>query len=310
MKNNRSISASKIIRTFQRERELWFICIPLIIWGLIFCYYPMYGLVIAFQDYIPGDSFFANNWVGLKHFIKFFQSPDIGMIMRNTFAISGLNILFGFPAPIILAILFNELRSRKFQRVVQTISYLPYFISWVVAASIIVTILGSEGMLNQILVSLGITKSAIPFLNQGKYFWGIITVANIWKGVGWSTIIYLSAITGINHELYEAGAVDGLNRWGQVWHITIPGIMPTIILLWILGIGGILNAGFEQQLLLGNAQTREFYEVIDTYSYKYGIQLGRYSYATAISLMKSIIAVVLVFGTNKLSKKTLELSIF
>jgi putative aldouronate transport system permease protein len=270
---------------------------------------PMYGILMAFVNYIPGNTILQSDWVGLTHFKMFFDSPDFPLVLRNTLAISGLSILFGFPAPIVLAILLNELKNKRFKKTIQTISYLPHFISWVVVASILFALLGNEGILNDVLMRLDIIDQPISYLGEGKYFWGIITSANLWKDVGWSTIIYLSAMAGVDSEMYDAGKVDGLNRFGLIWHITLPSIRSTIVLLWILGIGGILNAGFEQQLLIGNAQTREYYEVIDTYAYKYGIELGNYSYGAAIGLLKAIIGVTLVFGANRFSKKVLDTSI-
>ncbi|WP_152395617.1 ABC transporter permease [Paenibacillus guangzhouensis] len=296
-------------RQVYKERQLWLICIPMIIWVVIFSYLPMYGLVIAFMKYIPGKPMFSSEWVGLLHFKTFFHSPDFWNVLRNTLAISGLGIVFGFISPIILALLLNELRHKVFKRFVQTISYLPHFISWVVVASILFAILGNEGFLNDMLLRLGIIDKPISFLGEGKYFWGILTTTNIWKDVGWATIIYLSAIAGVDTEMYDAGKVDGLGRFGTVWHIILPSIRPTIVLLFILGLGGILNAGFEQQLLIGNSQTREYHEVIDTYAYKYGIQLGNYSYGAAINFLKSIIALALVLGANRISKKALDTSI-
>ncbi len=301
--------AQRAIRRITRERQLWLIAIPAILWVLVFAYYPMYGLVTSFLAYVPGRAILASPWVGLTYFRQFFASTDFAIVLRNTLVISGLNILFGFPAPIILALLLNELRSARFKKVAQTISYLPYFISWVVAASLIYAICGNDGVLNQLLTKTGLISRPIPFLVEGRYFWGLITAANVWKSVGWSSIIYLSAIAGINSELYQAGAVDGLNRFGLVWHITLPGILPTVLLLLILQIGSLLNAGFEQQLLLGNPQTRDYYEVIDTYVYKYGIQLGRYAYGTAVGLMKSIISLVLILLTNNLIRRRLDISI-
>lgn len=299
-----------IIHEFKTQKQLWIITSILLVWVIIFAYIPMYGLIISFQNYVPGRSMFSNvQWVGFKHFIDFFTSPDFPMIMRNTLAISGLNILFGFPAPIILAIMLNEIRSTRSRKFYQTVSYIPHFISWVVVASMLFSILGTDGLLNNILLRLGMIEAPVNYLNEGKNFWGILTATNVWKGVGWSSIIYLSAIAGIDAELYEAGAVDGLGRFGMIRHITIPSIAPTIILLWILGIGGILNAGFEQQLLLGTPQTREYYEVIDTYVYRYGIQQGRYSYGTAVGVMKGIISVCLVFGVNRFAKKKLDISV-
>ncbi|WP_339320444.1 ABC transporter permease subunit [Paenibacillus sp. FSL R10-2734] len=297
------------MRSLYRERQLWLISIPMIIWVLIFCYMPMYGILMAFVNYIPGNTILQSDWVGLTHFKMFFDSPDFPLVLRNTLAISGLSILFGFPAPIVLAILLNELNNKRFKKTIQTISYLPHFISWVVVASILFALLGNEGILNDVLMRLDIIDQPISYLGEGKYFWGIITSANLWKDVGWSTIIYLSAMAGVDSEMYDAGKVDGLNRFGLIWHITLPSIRSTIVLLWILGIGGILNAGFEQQLLIGNAQTREYYEVIDTYAYKYGIELGNYSYGAAIGLLKAIIGVTLVFGANRFSKKVLDTSI-
>lgn len=296
-------------RQFHRERELWFISIFMLVWLAVICYYPMYGLIIAFKQYMPGMSILGAPWVGFKYFNQFLTSRDFPIVMRNTLAISGLNILFGFPAPILLALLLNELKSKKFKKVVQTISYLPHFISWVVCASLLFSILNSEGFLNKILISMGVIESEINWLSKGEYFWGILTTANVWKGVGFSSIIYLSAISGIDEELYEAGAMDGLSRLGSIWHITLPGIRTTIVLLGIMQVGSVLNAGFQQQLLLGNTQTRLFYEVIDTYSYKYGVQNGNYSYGTAVGLMKGIVSVSLVFFTNWLSKKAMDVSV-
>lgn len=252
---------------------------------------------------------FSSDWVGFLHFKTFFHSPDFWNVIRNTLAISGLGIVFGFTAPIILALLINELRGRFFKRFVQTVSYLPHFISWVVVASILFATLGNEGFMNDILLRLGVIDKPISFLGEGKYFWGLLTATNVWKDVGWATIIYLSAIAGVDSELFDAGKVDGLGRFGMVWHIILPSIRPTIVLLFILGIGGILNAGFEQQLLIGNSQTREYYEVLDTYAYKYGIQLGNYSYGAAISLLKGIISLLLVLAANRVSKKALDTSI-
>jgi len=299
----------RIRRRLFKERELWVITTFMLAWLAVICYYPMYGLIISFKRYVPGRSIAQAQWVGLLYFRQFFSSPDFRYVIRNTLAISGLNILFGFPAPIILALLLNEMRAKLFKRVLQTVSYLPHFISWVVMASLLFTLLNSEGLLNRLLLNIGLIDRNISWLGEGKYFWGMLTLANIWKGVGFSSIIYLSAIAGIDGELYQAGAVDGLGRFGQVWHIILPGIRTTVVLLGILQLGNILNAGFEQQILLGNNMTRQYYEVIDTYAYKYGVQLGNYSYGTAVGLMKGVISVVLVFGANALSRKALDTAV-
>ncbi|MFE4711156.1 MULTISPECIES: ABC transporter permease [unclassified Paenibacillus] len=297
------------LKRFSRERQLWLLSLPIILWVLLFAYYPMYGLVIAFQNYIPGQSLFGN-WIGFDNFVRFFNEPDFWMIIRNTLVISMLNLLIGFPAPILLALLLSEVKSKAFKKTIQSLSYVPYFISWVVVASILFTLLGSDGIINELLVRFGWIDKPILFLGEGKYFWGILTSANLWKDVGFSSIIYLSAIAGIDKEQYEAGRVDGLGRFGLVWHITLPNIRATIVLLFILALGGILNAGFEQQLLLGSPNTRDYHEVIDTYVYRFGVQLGNYSYGTAVGLMKSLIGLTLVITANRLSRKFMQTSIF
>ncbi|WP_042167734.1 ABC transporter permease [Paenibacillus gorillae] len=297
------------LRRFSRERQIWLISLPIILWVLVFSYFPMYGLIIAFQNYVPGQTMFGN-WVGFDNFIRFFQEPDFWMIMRNTIVISMLNLLIGFPAPIILALLLNEVRNRAFKKTIQSLSYIPYFISWVVVASIAFTLLGNDGIINDLLQRFGFIHNPIQFLGEGKYFWAILTSSNVWKDVGFSSIIYMSAIAGIDREQYEAGKVDGLGRFGLAWHITLPGIRSTIVLLFILALGGILNAGFEQQLLLGSPTTRDYYEVIDTYVYRFGVQFGNYSYGTAVGLMKSLIGLTLVIVANKLSKRYMQTAIF
>lgn len=291
------------------EKELWLLAIIPVAWAIVFCYAPMYGLVISFTNYRPGMPLGGGKWVGLKYINQFFSNPDFPMIMRNTLAISFLNILVGFPAPIILALLLNEVKTGPFKKVMQTSYYLPHFISWVVTASLFFSLLGSEGIVNNILTALGFQEEGTNFLGKGEYFWGIITAANVWKSVGWSSILYLSAIAGVDESLYQAGAVDGLGRFGMIIHITLPGIMSTVALMFILRIGDVLNAGFEQQLLLGTEQTRSYHEVVDTFAYRYGIQLGRYSFGTAVSLVKSICSLVLVLGANMIVKKVSDLSL-
>lgn len=300
-----------IKRRLYRERQIWMICIPILLFIAIMQYLPILGTITAFMNYVPGQSIWESEWVGFQNFEMFFSSPDFPMIMRNTLVIGGLNILIGFPAPIILALLLNEVRNKRFRKFVQSTSYLPYFLSWVVIASIAFTLFGNEGILNDFLQRFGFAEDPISFLGDGgKYYWGILTSLTVWKSVGWNSIIYLSAITGVPPELYDAGKVDGLGRFKSIWHITLPSIRPTIIVLWILSLGGILNAGLEAPLLIGNALTRDYSEVIDTYVFSYGIQLGNYSYATAIELVKSFIGIILVFGANRFSKKVMDTSIY
>lgn len=308
-KKNR-IPAKEVIKSFRTQKQMWIICAGALLWVLIFCYIPMMGNIIAFFDYIPGRSLFECDFIGFKNWIDFFSLPDMWRVFRNTLVISGLSMTIGFVMPIIFALLLNEIHHTLFKKVIQTISYLPYFISWVVVASILFTLLGTEGNINSLLIHFGWIQKPISFLNEKNYFWGILTSANIWKDLGWSAIIYISAIAGVDQELYQAGAVDGLGRFGKVWHITLPGIAPTIILLFIMNIGNILNAGFEQQLLIGNPLTKEVYENIDTYVYRYGVQIGRYSFATAVGLMKSVIGFALVMIANKISAKVTDMRLF
>jgi len=301
-----------IKKRFLRERQIWLICIPILIFIGVIQYIPMMGDIIAFMNYIPGKSIWSSEWVGLQHFKTFFSSPDFSLIIRNTLVIGGLNLLIGFPAPIILALLLNEVRSKTFRKIVQSTSYLPYFLSWVVIASIAFTLFGNEGVLNEFLQRFGFSDQPISFLGDGgKYYWSIITSLNVWKGVGWNSIIYLSAITSVDPELYDAGKVDGLGRFKSMWHITLPSIRPTIVVLWILGLGNIFinPSNLEAPLLIGNAQTRDYSEVIDTYVFTYGLQLGNYSFATAIELIKGIIALSLVIGSNRFTKKVMDTSI-
>lgn len=313
MKGNEKKSGKKkgeFLKSFRTQRQMWAISGVALIWALIFCYIPMLGNVISFFDYVPGRNLLECDFVGFKHLIDFFSLPDMWRVFRNTLVISGLSMTIGFVAPIIFALLLNEIYHTLFKKVIQTISYLPYFISWVVVASIMMTLLGTEGNINELLIGLGWIEKPISFLNEKSLFWGILTTANIWKDLGWSAIIYISAIAGVDQSLYEAGEVDGLGRFGKVWHITLPGIATTIILLFIMNIGNILNAGFEQQLLIGNPLTKEVYENIDTYVYRYGVQLGRYSFASAVGLMKSVIGFALVVVANKISAKVTDMRLF
>jgi len=300
---------SRFVRRFNKEKTLWMISGIALAWLAVFAYVPMVGIVTAFFNYRPGMAFTDMEFVGLRWFRDFFMLPDFLKILRNTLVISGLNLTIGFVSPIIFALLLNELLSTKFKRTVQTISYLPYFVSWVVVASIMNTLLTSDGVLNEVLLNMGIIEKPISFMQNTELFWWVQIAATVWKGIGWSSIIYLAAISGVDQELYQAGAVDGLGRFGRMWHITLPGIRVTVVLLFILGIGGLLNTGFEYQLLIGTPLTREVHEVVDTYVFRYGVQMGRYSFATAVGLMKSVIGFTLVIVANWIAKKVSDISI-
>lgn len=305
--NRRSSSWGRI---FKRDRELWLITVILLAYICVFYFVPMLGNVIAFIKYSPGKNIFECDWVGLQYFRDFFRMPDVGNVVRNTLVMGGLNVSIGFVMPILLALLLNEMRISWFKRFMQTISYLPHFVSWVVVAALANSILSTNGVLNSILMSMGLTDHAVNYINQGSTYWFMITFLGIWKGIGWGSIIYISAIAGIDQELYQAGAVDGLGRFGMVRHITLPGISSTIIVLFVLNSAGIINGGFEQHLLLGTATTRAYYDTIDTYVYRYGLENGRFSFATAVGLLKGAISLVLLFGTNALSKKVTQQSIY
>jgi len=300
----------RFLKSLRTQRELWLLSIPIIIWVAVFAYYPMYGILMSFFDYTPGKEIFQCNFVGIKYFKQFVTNPAIFTLLRNTLAMSGLSLTLGFVSPIIFSLMISEIGRTRVKKIIQTVSYLPYFISWVVAGSMVHMVLSSDGILNNILNTLGLTETSISFLTKGEYYWVIYIIVNMWKSVGWSSIIYLSAMSGVDEELYQAGAIDGLGRLGMVKHITIPAIIPTIMLLWILGIGNILSAGFDYHLIIGNAATRPYWDVIDTYAYRYGVQQGFYSMGTAVSLMKSVIGLMLVFITNSISKKLTDTSIF
>lgn len=294
---------SRIWGTMYRQRYLILMSVPFIIWIFIFSFGPMYGWLMAFQNYDPNKGVWKSEWVGLRHFISFFKNPEALKVLRNTVAISGLNIIAGNIFPLVLALMLNEVSNIPFKRTIQTVSYLPHFVSYVVIANLFLTILGLQGPINEVLLKLGLIKESIKFWWNKDTFWFMVTGVNIWKEVGWGAIIYLAAIAGVDQELYEAATVDGCGRFKKIWYITIPSILPTVIVLWILSLGDIFNAGFDASYLLGNAATRDTAEVIATYVYRYGITLGMYSFTTAISLMQILIGLVLICITNTLARK-------
>ena len=300
----------RIARALKRDRQLWLLCIPILVWVAIFCYYPMYGLLMAFVDYQPGMSILSCRFVGLQYFRDFVTKPIFLTLLRNTLAMSGLSLTVSFVIPIIFAFLLSELHNLRVKKVVQTASYLPHFISWVVVGSMVTNLLSSDGTVNSLLLRLGVTEKPISFLNKGTWYWTIYTIINTWKSMGWSSIIYLSAMAGVDDELYEAGAIDGLGRLGMALHITLPTIVPTIVLLWIMGVGNILSAGFDQHLIIGNPLTQQYWDVIDTYAYRYGVQQGFYSVGTAVSLMKSVVGFALVLIVNAISRKVSDVALF
>lgn len=279
---------------------------PFVIWVLVFKYAPLAGWLMAFQDYKPAKGILGSKWVGLKHFITLFKEEQFYQALTNTLGMSILAIVFGTLCSITFAILLNEMRGIKYKKLVQTVSYLPHFVSWVVVANIVGQLLSPNGVVNELLVNLHILKEPINFLAVPNMFWGVVTASDIWKETGWNAIIYLAAITGIDMQLYEAAKVDGANRWQQIWNITLPSIKGTIIILLIMNIGGLVNIGFEKQYLLGNNIVAEKSLVLDKYVLDYGIGMMRYSYGTAIGIFKSVVSIVLIWFANNLAKKTGE----
>lgn len=294
----------------KQQKYLYFMSIPFVIWVFVFSYLPLWGWTMAFQNYKPAKSFSDQKWVGLNNFIELFQDERFYLVLRNTLAMSLMGIIFGFVVPIFFAILLNELRGMLFKRFVQTISYLPHFVSWVVVAGLVTKMLSIDGgIVNDILVALHIVDEPIQFMAKGSWFWYIVTASDIWKETGWNTIIYLAAITGIDQEQYEASRVDGASRWRQMWHITLPGIRSTIAVLFIMAIGHLVSNGFEKQFLLGNSLVTDYSEVLDLYALNYGINLGRFSYGTAIGIFNSLVSILLLFTANGIFKKLTKESI-
>ncbi|MFF2091139.1 ABC transporter permease [Paenibacillus sp. NPDC058174] len=289
-----------------KQWDIQLMVVPGLLLVLLFSYVPMYGVLMSFQDYSLFKGFMNSPWVGFKHFEMFFNAPEFWNVMRNTLVISLLKLGVGFPAPILLALMLNEVGSRYFKRLVQTISYLPHFLSWVIVSGFVISMLSTDnGSVNMLLQSLHLIKEPINFLVEPRYFWSILVTTGVWKEIGFASIVYLAAIAGINPHLYEAASIDGASRIRQIFSITVPSIMPVIVVFSILAIGNLLNAGFDDILLLaGNPGLREVSEVLDTYVYRVGVQNSRYSYATAAGLFKALISVALLAGANYAARKS------
>lgn len=287
-----------------KQRQLLLMSIPFVIYIIIFNYLPVWGWLIAFQNFNPARHILAQEWVGLKHFKFLITDESFLRIFRNTVAMSFINIVLSFSTAITFALLLNEIKNIKFKRVIQTISYIPHFIALSVVAGLVQSMLSLNGGLNQLLLALGLIDEPILFLGKGEYFWTIFGITNVWKELGWNAIIYLAAIAGINPSLYESASIDGAGRFRKMWYITLPCLMPTITILLILNIGNLVSsAGFELQYLLSNGLNKDYSEVIQMFVLKYGMALGNYSLATAAGIFQSIISVVLIIVANSLAKK-------
>lgn len=293
-----------LLTKIARQRDLMIIGVGFLVYLVIFFYIPIWGWLMAFVDYKPGLGIFGSEWVGLEHFRRLFGFAGFWRALRNTLAMSVLNMLFGISAAVVLAIALNEVPAKGFRRTVQTISYLPHFVSWVVAANVVLNVLSiNNGIVNQILMRLGVIDNPVMWIGRPEWFWIIIALSNTWKGMGWGSIVYLAAIAGIDQQLYEAAAIDGAGRLRRIRHVTLPGILPTFTVLFIIQLGYLLNAGFEQQLLLGNDLVRDVSEVIDIFVLRYGLVLGRYSFSVAAGIFKSVVSVVLILSANTLARR-------
>lgn len=284
--------------------------IPFLVWIAIFHFGPVWGWLFAFQNYNPAFGVRGSEWVGLANFRQFLSMPDAMRAARNTVVISAYNLILNNLLPVVLALLLNELRKQGFKRVTQTISYLPHFVSFVVVANLFLTMLGTNGPINEILVQWGVYDKPRLFWSEGPLFWILVPLINIWKEVGWGAIIYLAAISAVDQELYEAATVDGCGRFRKMWHVTLPSILPTIVVLWVLSVSDLIYAGFDQSYLFGNAANRGYSEVISTFTYRFGIQLGQYSLATAVGLMQVVIGFTLVAMSNWLARRLTDYSLW
>ncbi|MGG4145387.1 sugar ABC transporter permease [Paenibacillus algorifonticola] len=289
-------------RRILKNKAIYLMILPGLLYFVLFKYFPMWGLVISFQEYRPYDGILGSDWVGFKHYQRLFTEPMFWTIFRNTIVLFLMNLIFFFPVPIILAILLNEVRLQAFKRFVQTIVYIPHFMSWVIIVSIsFVMVTMDGGMINEGLDAMGMQK--INFLLSDEWFRPMYILQVIWREAGWGTIVYLAAIAAIDPQLYEASRMDGANRFRQIWHITLPSIRSVIVILLILKIGDVLELGFEHVYLLLNAMNRNVAEIFDTYVYTAGLKQGQFSYSTAVGFFKSFVGLVLVMSANWLAKK-------
>jgi putative aldouronate transport system permease protein len=298
-----------VLQDYRKHKYLYFMVLPVVVFYALFHYVPMYGAIIAFKDYRIAEGFLGSPWVGFQHFMTFFESYYFWRLLKNTLLLNIYSLAFAFPAPILFALLINEIGGRFFKKAVQTITYLPHFISLVVICGMIHQFVAREGVIMDILVWLGMDRTAL--LGHPEFFRTIYIASDIWQSVGWGSIIYLAAITGINPELYEASRVDGAGKWRQTLNITLPGIAPIIIILFILKIGHMLDVGFEKIILLYNPNTYETADVISTFVYRKGLGSSfEFSYATAVGLFQSALNFLLLIIANKISRRLGESSLW
>ncbi|MGW1346290.1 ABC transporter permease [Kribbella sp. NPDC002412] len=309
-KRKRSARPVPLWRDLMRYRWLYLLLLPGLAYFIVFKYLPMYGLTIAFKDYVPFLGYSGSEWVGLKHFQELFAGPDFGRLMFNTLLLALLTIVFVFPAPIVVALMLNELRVNVLKRSVQSLIYIPHFLSWTIVASLTYLLFSVDfGVIaNWIHGLVGGQKT--DYVAQTDWFRPLIVLQLLWKQTGWGTIIYLAALAGVDSQLYEAARVDGAGRWRQFWHITLPAIRPTIVVMAILTSGNLMDSGFEQIWLMTTSLNRDVADVFDTFVYYIGITQGAFSYATAVGLFKGLVGVLLIFGSNWLAKRLGQRGLF
>lgn len=294
-----------------RHRWIYFMSVPVLIYVLIFFYYPMYGQLMAFKDYSPRLGILGSEWVGADNFVTFFSSPYFGRVIRNTIVIGLLTLTFNFITPLLFALFLNEVTSSKLKRSVQTATYLPHFISLVVVCGLVADFFSREGLVNQLLLSLGMPReSAVNYLGEAGYYWLVYVLSDVWQNFGWGSIVYFAAITNVDPLLYESADLDGATRFRKMWSITLPCIAPTAIVMLIMAVGGVMNVGYEKTILLYNSQTMTVADIISSYVYRMGIVNSDYGYATAVGLFNTVINFVLVLATNKISRRVSETSLW
>ena len=296
-------TATKITwKEIKRQKVLLIWSAIIVVYGLIFCYFPLVGWLMAFQNYRRKDGLLHSAFIGLDKFKQLFSDVAFLKVIRNTLAMGVINLIATFIAAIVFAILLNEIRSKFGKKSVQTISYLPHFLSWIIVTGILHDALSSSGIVNELLLKFHILDQPLNFFAHPQYFWGIVAFANVWKETGWNAIIYLSAITAIDPSLYEAASIDGAGRWAKIKYVTLPGIKPTIMILLLMNVGNVLNAGFEIQYLLGNGLVQSVSQTIDIYVLKWGISQGDYALGTAAGIFKSLVSIILIVIANQIAK--------
>ena len=291
-------------RTLCGQWQLMIMSVPMLLYVLLFNYAPLWGWLTAFQDYQPRQGLLGSKWVGLENFEWLFGREDFLLSIRNTLAMSIINLVFGTVSAVLLAVLLNEVRVKAFKRTVQTVTYLPHFLSMVIVVGMAQNIFSSNGSVNQLLKTLGLIQEPVFFLGKGEYFWWLVGVINVWKEVGWGTIIYIAAMTSIDPSLYEAAAIDGAGRFQRILHVTLPGIKSTFMVLLIMNIGHLMEAGFEIQYLMRNGMVMKYSDTIDVFAliYSFGSSRPHYAYGTAAGIFKSVVGIILLVGANRIAR--------